>query len=296
MDAAYKIQADWFNHGDGNSLAIEPGQHNGRNDEILGLYEAARCTDEDLVSKGLDDSEAAESDDRKEDAFLAKLAEAETPLKKLKKVDVCPKCKTSRWKTNMHTGEIKKGVPQKVLRLRGLTPVQTLRLDDPFSDDSSATNYTHFQLGQTFANRSYTSLQALAKHWLGNNTFNSSTTHLGVALDHPARHLPAHQRPPAKEEERPQYLGVENLKEAGLSLERLESPSHSFSDPKWMEVSARRFVAQHESSRKSSAQSDSRWDEKENWFGTDLKPASDREKESAQSKVELLSKKEVGLV
>lgn len=35
--------------------------------------------------------------------------------KKLKKLEYCPKCKASRWKTNIHTGEKKKGVPQKVL-------------------------------------------------------------------------------------------------------------------------------------------------------------------------------------
>ncbi|CAA7040527.1 unnamed protein product [Microthlaspi erraticum] len=80
MDAAYKIRADWFPHGDGNSVAVEPGQHNSWNDEILGLYKAARCTNEDLVRKGLDDSEAVESNDQKEDEFLAKLAEGETPL------------------------------------------------------------------------------------------------------------------------------------------------------------------------------------------------------------------------
>ncbi|CAA7020270.1 unnamed protein product [Microthlaspi erraticum] len=213
MDAAYKILADWFHHGDGNSVTGEPGQHNGRNDEILGLYEAARCRDEELVSKGLDDSEAAESDDRKEDEFLAKLAEAETPLypacvhhsklsaivslfrnktqngwsdksfnelletlpnmlpednvlrtstydvkkflktfdmgyekihacvndcclfrKKLKKAKVCLKCKTSRWKTNMHTGEIKKGVPQKVLRYFPIIP----RLKRMFRSEQTA--------------------------------------------------------------------------------------------------------------------------------------------------------------
>ncbi|XP_048604739.1 uncharacterized protein LOC106409737 [Brassica napus] len=42
--------------------------------------------------------------------------------KRLKKLDHCPKCKASRWKTNVHTNETKKGVPQKVLRYFPIIP------------------------------------------------------------------------------------------------------------------------------------------------------------------------------
>ncbi|XP_010474311.1 PREDICTED: uncharacterized protein LOC104753810 [Camelina sativa] len=42
--------------------------------------------------------------------------------KKYKKLDNSPKCKASRWKTNMVTGEVKKGVPQKVLRYFPIVP------------------------------------------------------------------------------------------------------------------------------------------------------------------------------
>ncbi|XP_010506933.1 PREDICTED: uncharacterized protein LOC104783481 [Camelina sativa] len=193
MDEAYKICTDWFHHGD--YVGLVEGQDRVWNAEILGLYEDAKWSDEDLPCKGSNLCEAAEGEDRKEDEFLVKLAEAEMPLyptcvnhsklsatvtlfriktqngwsdksfddlletlskmlpkdnvlhtstydvkkflksfdmgyqkihacvndcclfrKKLKKVDTCPKCKSSRWKTNMHTGEVKKGVPHKVLR------------------------------------------------------------------------------------------------------------------------------------------------------------------------------------
>ncbi|XP_056848084.1 uncharacterized protein LOC108815770 isoform X2 [Raphanus sativus] len=42
--------------------------------------------------------------------------------KRFKKLEHCPKCKASRWKTNVHTGEKKKGVPQKVLRYFPIIP------------------------------------------------------------------------------------------------------------------------------------------------------------------------------
>nr|AAD03356.1 En/Spm-like transposon protein [Arabidopsis thaliana] len=42
--------------------------------------------------------------------------------KKYKKLQNCLKCNASRWKTNMHTGEVKKGVPQKVLRYFSIVP------------------------------------------------------------------------------------------------------------------------------------------------------------------------------
>lgn len=158
---------------------------NQMNEEVVGLYRAVEC------KYGLSDfCEMEEVEDKKEDEFLAKIADAETPLypscanhnklsaivslfrlktengwsdksfnnlletlpemlpednvlhtslynakkflksfdmgyekihacvndcclfrKQLKKLDNCPKCKASRWKSNRHTGEVKEGVP-----------------------------------------------------------------------------------------------------------------------------------------------------------------------------------------
>ncbi|CAA7028545.1 unnamed protein product [Microthlaspi erraticum] len=80
MDEGYKLASNWFHHGDGKSVSAVEGVDSVRNTEIFGLYEAATCLDEDLASKGLDLGEVVEGEDRKEDEFLAKLAEAETPL------------------------------------------------------------------------------------------------------------------------------------------------------------------------------------------------------------------------
>lgn len=41
---------------------------------------------------------------------------------KYKLLENCPKCNASRWKANMHTSELKKGVPQKVLRYFPIIP------------------------------------------------------------------------------------------------------------------------------------------------------------------------------
>ncbi|XP_048611476.1 uncharacterized protein LOC125585824 [Brassica napus] len=54
--------------------------------------------------------------------------------KKFKKLEKCPKCKASRWKTNMHTGQKKKGVPQKVLRYFPIIP----RLERMFRSEEMA--------------------------------------------------------------------------------------------------------------------------------------------------------------
>ncbi|XP_013624411.1 PREDICTED: uncharacterized protein LOC106330502 [Brassica oleracea var. oleracea] len=56
--------------------------------------------------------------------------------KRLKKLDNCPKCKASRWKINLHTGEVKKGVPHKVLRYFPIIP----RLKRMFRSQEMATN------------------------------------------------------------------------------------------------------------------------------------------------------------
>jgi len=42
--------------------------------------------------------------------------------KRYKNLENCPKCNASRWKSNMQTGEAKKGVPQKVLRYFPIIP------------------------------------------------------------------------------------------------------------------------------------------------------------------------------
>ncbi|XP_024013410.1 uncharacterized protein LOC112087766 [Eutrema salsugineum] len=197
MDEAYKLRADWYHHGEVNLVAEGGSNLSKWNDEIVGLFQAAEYLDDELARKG----EEAEGEDRLEDEFLSKLADAETPLyptcsnhsnlsaivslfriktqngwsdksfnslletlpdmlpldnvlhtslydvkkflksfdmgyekihacfndcclfrKKYKKLDNCPKCNTSRWKINMHTGEVKKGVPQKVLRYFPIMP------------------------------------------------------------------------------------------------------------------------------------------------------------------------------
>lgn len=196
MDEAYKKRMDWYHHGEIISGDAEDNTVNECNEEILELYRAAECLDDELA----DDVEG-EAEDKKEDEFLAKLADAETPLypscanhsklsaivslyriktqngwsdksfndlletlpkmlpadnvlhtsmydvkkflksfdmgyekihacindcclfrKKFKKLDACPKCKASGWKQNMHTGQIKRGVPQKVLRYFPIIP------------------------------------------------------------------------------------------------------------------------------------------------------------------------------
>ncbi|XP_020890011.1 uncharacterized protein LOC110230727 isoform X1 [Arabidopsis lyrata subsp. lyrata] len=194
MDEDYKTRRDWYHHGEVNSGDAVESKVKQWNDEVLGLYRAAEYLDEELAIKGskgsLVDYAHGEEQDKEEDEFLAKLADAETPLypscakhsklsaivtlyriktkngwsdksfndlleslpamlpednvlhtsmydvkkflksfdmgyqkihacindcclfrKKYKKLDVYPKCKASRWKTNMHTGQIKIGVP-----------------------------------------------------------------------------------------------------------------------------------------------------------------------------------------
>ncbi|KAG7536590.1 Patatin-like phospholipase domain [Arabidopsis suecica] len=208
MDEAYKLRSDWYHHGDTVADGECEREVNLWNEEILELYKAAEYHDQELARNGelgdnpvADLSEIAEGEDNREDEFLAKLADAETPLypdclnhsklsaivslfriktkngwsdksfdelletlpkmlpkdnvlhtslydvkkflksfdmgyekihacvndcclfrKKYKKLENCPKCNASRWKINMHTGEVKKGVPQKVLRYFPIIP------------------------------------------------------------------------------------------------------------------------------------------------------------------------------
>ena len=73
------MRADCYLHGDLNSGVAAESRVTDWNDEIFGLYIATECFDEELAGTG-DLSEMAEGDDKKEDEFLAKLADAETPL------------------------------------------------------------------------------------------------------------------------------------------------------------------------------------------------------------------------
>ncbi|XP_048605689.1 uncharacterized protein LOC125583146 [Brassica napus] len=214
MDEVYKQRKDWYHHGEVYSVAEGEMKEKQWNEEIVGLYRAVENLDEELATER-DFCEMAEGEDMKEDEFLAKIADAETPLypscanhsklsaivslfrlktkngwsdksfddllemlpemlpednvlhtslyevkkflksfdmgyekihacvndcclfrKKLKKLDSCPKCKASRWKINQHTGEIKKGVPQKVLRYFPIIP----RLKRMFRSEEMARN------------------------------------------------------------------------------------------------------------------------------------------------------------
>ncbi|XP_024013230.1 uncharacterized protein LOC112087553 [Eutrema salsugineum] len=213
MEEAYKRRSDWYHHGEGTANS-EDDTIKGRewNEEILGLFQAAEYLDEELAKRS-ELVDVAEGLDNKEDEFLARLADAETPLyptcenhskisatvslfrlktqngwsdksfndlletlpkmlpednvlhtslydvkkffksfnmgyqkihacvndcclftKKFKKLDSCPKCKASRWKTNAHTGEPKVGVPQKVLRYFPIIP----RLKRMFRSEATA--------------------------------------------------------------------------------------------------------------------------------------------------------------
>ena len=87
MDEAYKLQSEWYYHGDFVTSGEGESTTNQWNDEILELYKAAEYFDEELATKGdlgepqVDDlAEIAEGEDKREDDFLAKLKDAETPL------------------------------------------------------------------------------------------------------------------------------------------------------------------------------------------------------------------------
>ena len=79
MEEGYKMRHDWYLHGELNSGVAGESRYSEWNDEIFGLYRAPECFDEELAATG-DLSEMAKGDDKKEDEFLAKLADAETPL------------------------------------------------------------------------------------------------------------------------------------------------------------------------------------------------------------------------
>ena len=197
---SFNLREDRYHHGEVISGADCRKNASERNKEILGLYQAAEFLDEDFIRQR-DLSEVAEGEDKEEDEFLAKLADAERPLypscayhsklsaivslfriktqsgwsdrsfdllletlpqmlpeenvlhtslyevkrflksfdmgyekihacvndcclfrKEFEKLDNCPKCNASRWKINMCTCDVKKGIPQKVLRYFPIIP------------------------------------------------------------------------------------------------------------------------------------------------------------------------------
>ncbi|XP_020885333.1 uncharacterized protein LOC110229449 [Arabidopsis lyrata subsp. lyrata] len=79
MDLSYKMREDWYHHGEVQSGTESRSNASQWNQEILGLYQAAEFRDEELVRQA-DLCEGAEAEDKLEDEFLAKLADAETPL------------------------------------------------------------------------------------------------------------------------------------------------------------------------------------------------------------------------
>ncbi|KAG7537639.1 Transposase-associated domain [Arabidopsis suecica] len=81
MDEDYKTRRDWYHHGEVNSGDAVESKVKQWNDEVLRLYRASEYLDEELASKGsLVDYADGEEEDKEEDEFLAKLADAETPL------------------------------------------------------------------------------------------------------------------------------------------------------------------------------------------------------------------------
>jgi len=79
MDEVYKQRKDWYHHGEVYSVAEGEMKEKQWNEEIVGLYRAVENLDEELATER-DFCEMAEGEDMKEDEFLAKIADAETPL------------------------------------------------------------------------------------------------------------------------------------------------------------------------------------------------------------------------
>ena len=79
MDETYKMWGDWYHHGELNSRVESDTKLSQCKDEVFGFYQAAQFLDEEFASKAYL-SEIAKCDDKKEDEFLAKLADAETSL------------------------------------------------------------------------------------------------------------------------------------------------------------------------------------------------------------------------
>lgn len=79
MDEAYKMRCDWYHHGELVSGGESESKFSQLNDEVVELYQAAEYLDEEFAGM-VHLGEIVERDDKKEDEFLAKLADAETPL------------------------------------------------------------------------------------------------------------------------------------------------------------------------------------------------------------------------
>ena len=73
------MRDNWYQHGELNSRVESDTKLSQCKDEVFGFYQAAQFLDEEFASKAYL-SEIAKCDDKKEDEFLAKLADAETSL------------------------------------------------------------------------------------------------------------------------------------------------------------------------------------------------------------------------
>ncbi|CAA7034547.1 unnamed protein product [Microthlaspi erraticum] len=137
MDEAYKRRSDWYHHGELNYGVEGETKSSQRNDEIVGLYKAAGFLDEGfgatadfgmlpadnvLHTSLYEVKKFLKSFDMGYEKIHACVNDCCLFRKKYKKLENCPKCKVSRWKTNIHTGEVKQDVPQKVLRYFPIIP------------------------------------------------------------------------------------------------------------------------------------------------------------------------------
>ena len=53
MEEAYKKHTDWYLYGELSSVVADERRANQWNDEIIGLYRAAECSDEALAGTGM---------------------------------------------------------------------------------------------------------------------------------------------------------------------------------------------------------------------------------------------------
>ncbi|XP_024015958.1 uncharacterized protein LOC112089209 [Eutrema salsugineum] len=123
MDETYKLRADWYHHGEVNCGSEEVGKlktQNGWPDKsFIELLETlpSMLPEENVFHTSLYDvKKFLKSFHMDYEKIHACINDCCLFRKKLKKLDNCLKCKTPRWKTNLQTSELKKGVPQKVLR------------------------------------------------------------------------------------------------------------------------------------------------------------------------------------
>ncbi|XP_013608049.1 PREDICTED: uncharacterized protein LOC106314771 [Brassica oleracea var. oleracea] len=145
------VRSDWFHHGDGHAVAVveeaetplyptcashsklsavvslfrinsQNGWSDKSFDDLLQTLPNMLPEDNVMHTSTYDVKKFLKSFDMGYHKIHACVNDCCFFRKKLKTAESCPKCKASRWKTNMHTGEFKKGVPQKVLRYFPLIP------------------------------------------------------------------------------------------------------------------------------------------------------------------------------